>query len=277
VIKERIGKAEALNQAVTLCGAEFLVLTDSRQLLSPDAIKELVCNFADEGVGVVSGELEFSDETNTVTAKGLDFYWEYEKLLRKSESKFGSCCGATGAIYAIRKNLFKPIAPDTLLDDVLIPLNIIRQGYRCVFEPAAKAFDAVAQVSSEEARRKVRTIAGNFQLFFRFPQLLAPFNNKMWLAAFSHKFLRLISPLCLLAALLSNLFLLKSLFFKFIFLGQIIFYFFAGAGYLLQRFGQKGKFFSIPYTFIFLNFITVKAFFAYLRFRPQQIWRVKNA
>ncbi|MEI8349055.1 MAG: glycosyltransferase family 2 protein [Candidatus Omnitrophota bacterium] len=271
--EERIGKVSCLNKAVPLCSGEIVVFSDVRQRFELNAIKELTAHFADTKVGVMSGELCFEDEGKTITGEGVDFYWKYEKFLRKAESKLDSMVGATGAIYAIRKNLFKPIPADILLDDVLIPMNIVMQGFRCVFEPKALAYDHVARTGHEEARRKIRTIAGNFQLFFRLPQLLNPFKNRIWFQAFSHKFLRLIAPIFIVSLLISNIFLMNKPIFKIFLTLQVLFYVFVIIGYILRRVNLRCRIFSIPYAFMLLNLITVRAFWEYLFFKPERIWR----
>jgi len=273
-IKERVGKAEALNRALSLCDAEFVVLADSRQEFEKAVLKELISNFKDENVGAVSGELLFRNDRETVVGRGLGFYWNYEKFLRNTESKIDSTCGATGAIYAIRKKLFRPIPADTLLDDVVIPMNIVMQGYRCIFEPVARAFDSVASTPDQEARRKIRTIAGNFQMFFRYWEWLNPFKNRIWFQTVSHKFLRLVAPVFLVAIFISNLMLInENTFFKAIFYLQIFFYSLGFIGIFLQKNNLKSKLCSIPLTFIMLNFITVRAFWEFLFKKPQELWR----
>jgi Glycosyltransferases, probably involved in cell wall biogenesis len=193
--KRREGKASSINQAVSLCSGEIIVFADSRQRFESDVLKELLANFCDERIGAVSGECFFNDGEKTNIGEGMVFYWNYEKFLRKVESRFDSTCGASGAIYAIRRKLFTPVPKDTLLDDVVIPMNIVMQGYRCIFEPKARAFDSVATTSEQEARRKIRTIAGNFQMFFRYPFWLNPVKNRIWFQIFSHKYLRLMVPI----------------------------------------------------------------------------------
>lgn len=274
--KARSGKPSCLNDGVSQCKGDIVVFTDARQRFEPDAIKQLAAYFNDTTVGVVSGELHFEDEMRTVTGEGIDFYWKYEKFLRKAESRFDSTTGATGAIYAIRKNLFKPIPPDILLDDVLIPMNIVMDGYRCVFEPKAIAYDRVVQKGREEARRKTRTIAGNFQLFSRFPRMLDPFKNRIWFQTFSHKFLRLLSPIFIVLFLISNIFIAGRTLFDIFLLLQGLFYLFVIMGYILRRANLRCKIFSIPYAFILLNLVTIKAFFEYLYFNPQNIWRTRD-
>ena len=192
----RRGKAAVLNDVVPRASGAIVVLADARQRFEPDTVRALTRPFADPAVGAVSGELILTETLEgPAVGRGVGVYWRYEKLIRKSESRVDSTVGATGAIYAIRRELFEPIPEDTLLDDVLIPLRIVRRGYRVLFEPAARAWDRVAASAGEELARKVRTLAGNFQLFVREPWLLDPRRNRIWLATVSHKGLRLLGPL----------------------------------------------------------------------------------
>jgi cellulose synthase/poly-beta-1,6-N-acetylglucosamine synthase-like glycosyltransferase len=275
-IERRRGKAAALNYAIPLVDTEFVVLADSRQRFAKDAIKELMKNFSDKRIGVASGELCFKEGRKTGAAEGIDFYWKYEKFLRKAESKIDSTCGTTGAIYAIRKDLFIPIPSDTLLDDVIIPMDIVMQGLRCVFEPKAIAYDYVATTPQEEARRKIRTIAGNFQMFLAHKYLLNPFKNRIFFQTFSHKFLRIIAPLFIVALFASNLFILHHLFFRVIFILQAVFYSFATLGWILRAKTTKLKLFTVPYAFVTLNLITVKAFIKFSFSKPENIWVSKK-
>jgi poly-beta-1,6-N-acetyl-D-glucosamine synthase len=231
-----------------------------------------LADLSDEKVGAVSGELCFEDTDRTGVGEGLDFYWNYEKFLRKNEAALYSTVGATGAIYAIRKSLFKPLDSDTLLDDVMIPMNIVMQGYRCVFEPKAKAFDIISAMQEDEKRRKIRTIAGNFQVFFRCGDLLNPFKNPIWFQTFSHKFLRIIAPIFIIALFISNLCLLESNFFLIALLLQIAFYACSAAGYLMRKRKSQPKIFSVPYGFVMLNVFTLAAFFQFIFNKPLNIW-----
>jgi len=272
-IDEKVGKAEALNRAIPLCDTDLVLLADSRQSFKNDTVKEIVANFGDENVGAVSGELCFRESNKTVVSEGLDFYWKYEKFLRKHESAIDSSVGATGAIYAIRKKSFRPIAPDTLLDDVVIPMNTVLQGYRCVFEPNAIAYDDVAKTSEEESWRKIRTIAGNFQMFFSNKELRNPFRNRIWVQYFSHKFLRTIAPALLVALLVFNGILAGDIFYRILFFMQIGFYLLGITGCILRNNRLRLKVFSVPQAFVMLNYFTLKAFCKYLFFDPQYLWR----
>src|SRR2546422_3938964 len=150
--------------------------------------------------------------------------------MRRHEARLDSTLGATGAIYAVRRELFEPIAEDTILDDVLIPARITRRGYRVLFEPGGRAYDRAAATADEEFTRKVRTIAGKFQLLAREAWLLSPLHNPLWMQTASHPALRLLTPLFLVTAAGSNLFLLGRPFYRWTLLGQVAFYAAALAG-----------------------------------------------
>jgi cellulose synthase/poly-beta-1,6-N-acetylglucosamine synthase-like glycosyltransferase len=184
----------------------------------------------------------------------------------------GSTVGATGAIYALRRALFKPIPDATILDDVLIPMQVARLGYRVLFEPRARAYDWVAATASEEFMRKLRTIAGNFQLFILEPWLLNPFSNPLWIQTVSHKLCRLLSPLALTAAFCSNLLLVQDPDFRWLFATQSVFYAAAFLGYLTRDAARRPFFLNVPYAFCLLNWATVVAFVRLVNGRQRVTW-----
>ena len=193
----RRGKAACLNDAVAAASGDVLLMTDVRQRFDAEALRALVADLADPAVGAASGELQFRD-ADSGFAQGIDAYWRYEKFIRIAESRSGSTVGVTGAIYVMRRSLFVPIPAGTVLDDVLIPMQIARTGQRVVFEPGAVAWDRPAQEPLAERRRKVRTLAGNYQLVQLAPWLLLPWRNPLWVRFVSHKLLRLLAPWLLL-------------------------------------------------------------------------------
>src|SRR5687767_5173283 len=196
----RGGKPVALNAGVAAASGEIVVFADARQRFAPDAIASLVANFADPQVGAVTGELILDCEEDsappreTTIGGGVGLYWKYEKWLRRHESRVWSTLGATGAIYAMRRSLWEPLPAGTLLDDVLAPMRAVLAGQRIVFDERARAFDRVAESSEAESRRKVRTLAGNYQILRLEPRLLLPFVNPVWAQYASHKIGRLLVP-----------------------------------------------------------------------------------
>ncbi len=261
----RRGKAAVFNDVMPKLRGEIVVFGDVRQEFAADVLRVLVRHFSDPQVGAVSGELMLMDSpVGTSVGGGVGLYWRYEKFIRWNESQVDSTIGATGAIYAIRRDLFEPLPDDTLLDDVLIPMRIVRKGYRVLFEPAARAYDRAAATAKEEFTRKVRTIAGNFQLFAREPWLLNPFLNRLWFQTVSHKLLRLLIPLLLMGVLGANLFLVDQLFYRWTLAGQILFLLSALGGYVLRNAKSKIPLLGLPYVLCLLSWATVVAFLRYL-------------
>jgi biofilm PGA synthesis N-glycosyltransferase PgaC len=183
---------------------------------------------------------------STIT-EGVGLYWRYEKQIRRDESATGSLVGATGAIYALRRSLWRPLPPDTILDDVLTPMRAVMSGYRVVFEERACAFDRTASDSAAEGRRKLRTLAGNYQLLYLEPRLLLPWKNPAWLQFVSHKIGRLVVPYALPVLLvLSFILARRSLFFAAAFAAQCAFYLLASYGAWLERSKTKPAAAVIP-------------------------------
>ena len=205
--KQHGGKAEALNCGVAKATGKILVFADARQLLDRNAVRELVSNFEDVSVGAASGELMLLDEFGKEAKDAIGLYWRYEKKMRSMESDIHSTVGATGALYAIRRELYRPIPSHTILDDVAIPMNAVLDGKRVVFDRAALAYDWGANSPVTEFKRKVRTLTGNFQLVKQMPQLMVPWRNPVFIQFVSHKVGRVLVPYFLVMLFVSNLFL----------------------------------------------------------------------
>ncbi len=271
---ERRGKPSVLNDVIPQCQSEIVVLMDARQELDRRAIGELAANFADETVGVVSGELVFrSDGDTTTVSKGIGIYWRYEKLIRKCEGRFRSVPGATGALYALRRSLFRPIPPQTILDDVVIPMQAVTAGYRCLFEPAAIAFDHISDSTTKESIRKRRTVTGAAQLIVDHPAWLLPWRNPIWFEFVSHKLTRLVSPLLLIGAGIANLLLVSHSLYAGLLMWHVAFYFSALIGWWFQRAGRRSVLFGAQLMFVALNATTVVALWDALRGRFRATWQ----
>jgi len=200
----RGGKCAALTRGFTLARNEILVLTDVRQRLNSDSLRHLVANFSDPEIGAVSGELIIlRGETQEEADVGL--YWRYESRIRRDLARIDSMFGATGPFYAIRRSLVVPIPREILLDDMYLPLSAYFRGYRLVVDEDARAYDFPTTLDTE-FRRKVRTLAGNWQLFRYYPQLLGPL-NRMWFHYVSYKLGRLLLPYALISIATASFFL----------------------------------------------------------------------
>jgi glycosyltransferase involved in cell wall biosynthesis len=197
----RGGKAAALNAAIAKATGEILFFTDVRQHLHSASLANLVACFADPEVGVASGELVIRDGTGLEEAS-VGLYWKYEKWIRKQLSRVDSVLGATGCIYAMRRELASPLPEGTLNDDMYLPLGAFFRGFRVILDDSALAFDYPTPLASE-FRRKVRTLAGVYQIVRAYPELLGP-RNRMWIHFFSHKLARLLMPWAMIAAALAS-------------------------------------------------------------------------
>jgi len=203
----------------------------------------------------------------------MGFYWRFEKAIRAAESRLDSTVGVTGAIYALRRELFELIPTDTLLDDVLVPLRMVRRGYRVVFEPGAKAYEPAPRQAAGELARKVRTIAGTFQLFARERWLLDPWRNRLFLQTVSHKGLRLLTPLLLAVAFAADLLLARDdPWHRWTLAAQVLFYLAALCGFVLRDAGRRFPLVAVPYVFCLLAWATVLAFVRFLRGRQPVTW-----
>lgn len=200
----RQGKAHAINVAMSATETPVVLLCDVRQQAQPHALRTLVSRLMQPGIGAVSGELAHRDPSNPTSAQ-IGAYWRYEKWIRQSESAVSSVVGATGAFYVIRRSTFKPLPPDTLLDDFEIPMHIVRQGLLVKLESRALVFDELQKEMAGERKRKLRTLSGNFQSFARNRWLFSPATNPIWPQFISHKVLRLVVPYALIVCLLSCL------------------------------------------------------------------------
>jgi cellulose synthase/poly-beta-1,6-N-acetylglucosamine synthase-like glycosyltransferase len=191
-------------------------------------------------VGAVSGALVLLDAQAKEASDGVGLYWRYEKKLRAMESDIHSVPGATGAIYAIRRELFTPLPTGTILDDVVVPMRIVLGGKRAIFDPSARAYGAVTQTPDMEYEKKKRTLTGNYQLFAEMPELLVPWHNPIFVQLMSHKVGRLIVPYCLAVLFISNLFLLDGLY-RVALVIQVTWYIMACVGWFVSQRGEVSR------------------------------------
>jgi glycosyltransferase involved in cell wall biosynthesis len=205
VLEEHAGKAVAVNAGVQLATSDVILFVDIRPEIAPGSIQELVSNFADPKVGCVAGELVLrQSDHDAATAAIGGHYWRYEQWIRSCECVFDSPVGVYGGFYAVRRELVVPQPAGTILDDMFQPLSIIRQGYRSVLDTSARVYDTWPKQVEGEFNRKVRTLAGNFQLFQLAPWSLMP-GNRVLFQFLSHKVMRLFVPYLLITLLGSSI------------------------------------------------------------------------
>jgi cellulose synthase/poly-beta-1,6-N-acetylglucosamine synthase-like glycosyltransferase len=265
----RQGKPTALNQAVARARHPILAFCDAAALLAPDAIRLLVRHFADPGVGVVSGTVKLQGSPEFQQTEGV--YWGYETMLRLMEARLGVSLVATGAMYAIRKECYRPLAPDVLVDDLVVPINGRRLGYRAVFDPEAVAIDFAAASVRHQFTRRVRLAVGSFDALGEF--LRVPLTPVAWVAFVSHKLLRWVLPFLMLGLLLSNAWLLGEARYRVFFVGQVLFYLWAGVGFLLRDRVQGVRFALVGYFLLAINVAFLVGFARVLAGRDKVAWQ----
>ena len=266
----RRGKAACLSELFAQSNADVLLFTDVRQRIEPGALNALLRLLADPAVGAVSGELMF--ERADGFAGSVDAYWRYEKFIRRNESISGSVVGVTGAIWAARRQALSPVPVGIVLDDVWLPLAIAKSGLRVLFCGEAIAWDVASTEPAQEALRKRRTLAGNFQLMAKDPSLLWPASHPLGWRLWGHKWLRLASPWLLVTAWLSNgAVAAQSPGLAFLFVVQSMAWMMAVMG-LIQPAWQHFLPLRIAALFARMNVYAAQALFDFIRNRDAHLW-----
>ena len=263
------GKAAGLNDAIKLATGEVLLFTDARQQIESSAVRLLIENFADPDVGAASGELMLGDPATGETGEGMGLYWRMEKKIRELESASGSVAGATGAIYCARRRLLDPLPAGTILDDVLLPMQIVRRGSRVIFDARARAWDSPDLGEGREFSRKVRTLSGNYQLLQLAPWLLSS-QNAIRFEFITHKLSRLVVPFALLALLIASMFLPQP-FYRAALGVQLAFYALSLAALAGVKIGPLSRIADPARTFVVLNSAAIVAFINFVTGR-KAIW-----
>ena len=269
ICPEHRGKAAALNQAMSRAAGDIVLFVDIRPKLDRTALRQIVSNFADLAVGCVAGELCLRIAGHDAGTKAVSsLYWSYEQGIRKCEAMVDSPVGVYGGFYAVRRALAANIPEGLILDDMYQPLSVVRQGFRSVIDDHARIWDTWPKTSSAEFRRKVRTLAGNYQLVQKVPWLLGS-SNRLRFQLISHKLVRLFVPLFLLILLLSSYGLRATQLYTAILIGQLFFYGLAVLGLasdmpVLRRIAGPAS------AFVLLNAAAVAALFTFL-LRPESL------
>ncbi|MBT3800387.1 MAG: glycosyltransferase family 2 protein, partial [Bacteroidetes bacterium] len=251
---DRRGKIAAMNRGMKYVSDPIVIFTDANTILPKHVIYEVVNQFRDAKVGCVSGEKRiYNSENEAAAAAGEGLYWKYESTLKKLDFELYSAVGAAGELFAVRKELYRDVEPDTLLDDFIISMRICMQGYKIAYNPDAYALETSSVNVKEELKRKIRISAGGIQSVLRLIPLLNFLKyGILSFQYFSHRVLRwTLTPMCILALFFVNLSLILSpspaLIYTILFSGQVIFYLLALLGWILENRKIKLKFLFIPY------------------------------
>jgi cellulose synthase/poly-beta-1,6-N-acetylglucosamine synthase-like glycosyltransferase len=281
----RLGKADVLNAAVAASSGEIIVFSDANSMFAPDALHALISPFADSKIGGVAGNQCYLGKKGHKVNRSEQSYWNFDRLMKKFQSRAGNAISATGAIYAIRRSLFQPVIVG-VTDDFITSTRVVAQGYRLVFAPDAIAYEPPSESNSAEFNRKVRIMTRGLQAVLVMRQLLNPFRYGFYsIDLFSHKVLRrlVVFPLLILA-FVSPFLWNQGLFYRVITLGQGLFYGMALLSFLLRKtsLGQHRlialpSYFCMVYTAAFIATINIIRGRKITRWEPNRQEIVKDA
>ncbi|MBT4814576.1 MAG: glycosyltransferase [Lentisphaerae bacterium] len=271
--EEQCGKASGLNAALEAATGDIVVMGDVRQQFASSTIRAFVRPFADASVGAACGSLEVIKGEDAVSG-GVDAHWRLENFIRRSEAAVDSSIGYTGAICALRRACYSPIPEDTILDDVVIPMTVVTKGHRVVYETQARGTDPQPFAHDIERRRKRRTMAGNFQMLFRYPRWLFPWYNRLWWRLISHKYFRLLGFPLMLAVMATNILLLSVPAYRVLLAAQGCFYLLAMLGLALP--GRHSRLIALPASFVFVNWQTMLGLADYVSGKSRRGWDKAN-
>jgi cellulose synthase/poly-beta-1,6-N-acetylglucosamine synthase-like glycosyltransferase len=272
-LDRRGGKTRAINRSMEVATGEIVIFTDANAFLHPKAVRRIVRNFADSEVGCVCGQRLYIDHRGYRVEEGEGLYWRYERFVKECESRLHSVMGADGAIFAIRRFLYKPLEPG-LIDDLVTSLRILAEGYRVVSEPRAFVHERAAASGSEEFGRKKRIVARAMKGLAHMRELLNPFRHPLFAAQLLlHKVLRWMVPLFLAGMLAGNLALLDRWPYALVFACQLLFYAAATVGAFVRSPATRlGRFLAIPYYFCMVNLAAFLGLLKFLAGRVETVW-----
>ena len=279
IYKTRSGKAAILNRLAKEARGEILIFSDANTIYQADAVRKLVRHFKDEKVGGVCGRLRLINPTRNTGGQGEQLYWGYENNLKKFEGRIKTVLGANGAIYALRRELYHPLPEDrVIMDDFLIPLRAVMEGYDVIYDEEAVATETTSPHLKGEFARKVRIGAANFNALTEIKTLLHPRRGFVAFALWSHKIIRWFAPFLLVLLLVANLFLLNSAFFRLTFVFQLLFYGAALLGQILDMKDRTPRFLTYPLYFTAVNLALIVGFFKFITGTQKPAWsRVERA
>lgn len=274
----RVGKDGALNAAVQVATGEVLVFTDANSMLAADALRELVAPFADDSVGGVAGDQRYRPgASDAAVAKGERGYWDFDRTVKLAESRAGNVISATGALYAVRRELFRSVPPG-VTDDFAVSTDVICQGRRLVFAPDAVAYEAVGATAQDEFARKVRVMTRGLNGVVLRRELLDPRRSGFYaLQLLSHKVLRRLMalPLLMLGASGARL-ASRGHLYRLVAAAHAAVLGLGGAGLVLGRRAPGGRLLAMPAYFCLVNLASLQAALNVVRRRSIERWEPRR-
>jgi cellulose synthase/poly-beta-1,6-N-acetylglucosamine synthase-like glycosyltransferase len=273
----RIGKTACINKAVPLARGEIIVFSDANSKYDRNTLRELVKHFEDETIGFVTGFTRYISEKSDGVIDSVSLYSRIELFTKQLESIVGSCVGADGAVFAIRKQLYRELK-DTDINDLVIPFMILKQGYKGILEEKASCFEKTAKTARGEFYRQMRITNRTIRAIFNNNDLLNPFRFGIFsFQLFSHKICKLIVPFFLLILLLTNIFLFShGLFYSFTMFGQFLLYSLSFAESLSSSSGNPSRLLSAARTFTVVNCAILFGWFKFFKGDTYTQWSISR-
>ena len=270
---QRRGKTAALNRAVAAARGQVIVFSDANNEFSPDAIRKLVRHFTDPQVGGVCGAKRIKPAEERESSMGDSLYWRYESAVKMAESRVWTISNADGEIFAIRKELYRTVPEHIINDDAEITLNLVEQGRRIVYEPQARSYEYASLHIRDDFFVKVRMVAGGYQTLAEHAWQLMPWRSWFSFAFFSHKTLRWIAPVLLIAVFVTSALAAEHPFYRAVFALQVAFYLVAAAGLLLIGRMRLPALVYVPFYFAVMNSAAFMGLLRFLRRTQTVHWR----
>jgi len=271
IYSERSGKSKLINKVIPELSGEIVVFSDASAILKSDSILKMVQNYKDNKIGGVSGTYQMQTNDNSDRSKGEGLYWKYETFLKRKESSLHSILGGHGSLYSIRKELFEPLADNSINDDYIIPMKLLIKGYRVVYEPLSISFESATTDVKGEMNRRSRISFGNFQQMIILRSLFNPINGFISFEFISHKLLRSFSFFFMITLFLSSVIIKGSLMDVFLKL-ELLFYFIGLMGFILSTRKIKSKITAIPFYLCMINLSSLIGFIKFIFNKQKVTW-----
>ncbi len=276
-VEGRVGKTATQNSALKVCKGEIVVFSDAASFYDSKAIRAIARNYVDPDVGAVSGMYTYENKDGVSTGLATMLFWNLENFIKSRQTRIRTITGCCGCIYSVRKSLYTDLPP-TIISDLVEPLMILQKGYRIVFEPDARALEETAGKSDDEFKMRIRVIVRGMTGMLYARKLYNPV--KFPFVSFqliSHKLMRWLVPVFCIIAFMSNAVLSFSFpLYALIFLGQILFYFFALIGVFLEKKGVHRKMFYLPMYFCIVNIAALVSMFKVFKGENIVTWQTQR-
>lgn len=269
----RGGKTAGLNAAIESAHGEVVVFSDANAMYMRDAIRELVAPLSAPSAGCVTGAQLYHTAEKGSAGEGEGLYWRYEQWIKRQEARLSSVIGGDGAIYAIRRELYRPMRPEDV-SDFVNPLQIVAAGYRNCFAPAAIAMEDYGDSDSKEFRRKVRIVNQAWRAVTQMPGVLNPLRHGAFAwQVWSHKVLRWLALLPMALLLVASVALADTgRVYAIALICQLACYTLALAGWLMRGRADRPRLVTIPYYFVLVNLASLKGIAEHYHGKTYATW-----